>query len=403
VHGNEEDVLYVTTEDMKRKEWYEPESEYTSNTGTTIIRDGSGNIADQYDTSTYDYCVLDTLKSGYGYNIRHFHKMKRKGALLPHTPWRSFTSEAVADGKYDVKRTYEINGSSSHTTRSLWCNAAFHALTPEDLEAHIPANFEKMVTNAAAKIYTSGFDLLTFIAEFREIPKMFIGISKKLLKAKLPKKKGEFAYPIHEVASDWLTWRYGVRPLISDLIELNELIKSYTRMQERTRFSEKAYSTHHVAEAYAEHHPSSLWTNTYHYYDDFIISERGSVTADITLPTLQFNPILTAWELVPLSFVYDWFVNIGKTLAAVHFLAANEQYSASAGFLITAERSVEYECTDPHDEITNLSSETASCSAELEVRVPCQVPSQPRIALNLDVLKVLDLTALVTQRINRRK
>lgn len=31
---------------------------------------------------------------------------------------------------------------------------------------------------------------------------------------------------------------------------------------------------------------------------------------------LSFNPFLTAWELVPLSFVIDWFVNIGDFAAA---------------------------------------------------------------------------------------
>lgn len=32
---------------------------------------------------------------------------------------------------------------------------------------------------------------------------------------------------------------------------------------------------------------------------------------------LSFNPFLTAWELIPLSFTVDWFINVGNAIAAI--------------------------------------------------------------------------------------
>jgi hypothetical protein len=124
----------------------------------------------------------------------------------------------------------------------------------------------------------------------------------------------------------------------------------------------------------------------------------GAVTADIEVPQFQFNPLQTGWELIPFSFVVDWFLSIGKTLSAMSFLYYQTNYSASYGLQVKVNRTFSLE-----DEITNPAVsgdrwQTGWSITEMKRRIPCELPYLPHIRFRLDGFKVLDLLALIAQR-----
>jgi hypothetical protein len=130
-------------------------------------------------------------------------------------------------------------------------------------------------------------------------------------------------------------------------------------------------------------------------------SIRGSVIADIEVPAFQFNPVQTAWELVPFSFVVDWFFTVGDSLSALSFAATQKAYSAAAGFSVNVVREYSTYISDEYYGYVSGPGnyQTGHCEATYEHRRPCILPYQPRLTVKLNNLKIIDLLTLVLQRL----
>jgi hypothetical protein len=128
----------------------------------------------------------------------------------------------------------------------------------------------------------------------------------------------------------WLEARYGWRTLIYDLEDLNDAIRNFD--DKRKRWSERAGTSYQTVTTSSTNISGAYFNiirNNTLYWD---VSVRGSVVADIQLQRFRANPIQTAWELIPYSFVLDWFIGVGDALSAIHFLASQERYQASGGY-----------------------------------------------------------------------
>lgn len=337
---------------------------------------------------SYDNLVTVDNKQFVGWDVPDYYKRLKRGELIPHTPWMRIQYSGYTSGTYNVW----TSGNTSHwwavnqwTYLDSWC------ISEEDVYAYAPDAYDMYVNEAAAKIYSSGYDALTAIAELTQIRSLFKQTITRLLSLKLPKNW-------KELSCDWLSYRYGWRTLFYDIKNINEAISNFD--EKRTRYSEKCGNQQ------TQTSTSATTVEKAHYYldqtiiDKVTISLRGSVTADIVVPKFQFNPLQTAWELVPLSFVVDWLLTVGKSLAAMSFLTFQTNYSASKGYRIEFIRSFNSgigETKDTFDSGTD--DQYGSSKVELEVRNPCRVPLTPHFTMRLDSFKILDLLALVTQRI----
>lgn len=327
-------------------------------------------------------------KSFTGWDIPDFHKRMKRGDLIPHTPWTRTVIYGTSSGDYDWTspdniRYYYVD---DYPNFSDWI------VTEEDLAYYAPITYDQYVTEAAARIYSKGFDALTFVAELKDVKKQFTNVGKFLTGAKLP-------VNWRLLTSEYLSFRYGWRPLLHDLISLNEAIKALN--EARLRYSERAgtkFSTTFYESATTE------WSA---FFVDRVTttkvttSIRGSVVADIEIPAFQFNPLQTGWEVIPFSFVIDWFVNVGSTLSAYSFLARQKNYAASAGYRIDVERSFNaYKGDSKAAYESGIGySQSGNCQASLEFRRPCPIPLTPQITVKMNPWKVLDLMALILQRI----
>lgn len=118
------------------------------------------------------------------------------------------------------------------------------------------------------------------------------------------------------LADLWLSYVYGIKPLLSDLYNLNEAVHNILQKdiiisghgrgrEERTHF-DPAYLGGKFRLQYAK-----------------VGTARTKLSARVDNPLLYLlnsagliNPAAIAWELVPWSFVIDWFIPVGQTLQA---------------------------------------------------------------------------------------
>lgn len=124
------------------------------------------------------------------------------------------------------------------------------------------------------------------------------------------------------VASDsWLAWQYGVRPLISDLQgaveeywKVRAVAPVIRRYSARVRNDARAGGSLSVASPPTAVHTNATQEGRIVCYAEF---EDSAQAWDQSADRLGLtNPALLAWELIPYSFVIDWFINVGEFLEA---------------------------------------------------------------------------------------
>lgn len=225
------------------------------------------------------------------------------------------------------------------------------------------------VTEAYSKVNLPDVDALVTLAEMREtlsflaspfkkatlLTKRYVGYLSKYRRAeegfrrrlalyekRLASRKGvsypkpEFNAPkfrvgrfeASDVSSAWLAYRYGIMPLI---YEIQDYLKAYNNVAEKPQRStargkaELAWSTH-TENAYNWYYGlrEDVTTDT-----EFKLTVRAGVlfTPKVTTGTVEglsakyglalHRVPIAAWEAVTLSFVADWFVNVGDYLNAM--------------------------------------------------------------------------------------
>lgn len=372
------------------------------------------------ETSSTDEVYLTTnVFSGikrtfiHGHDTPRFHERVRLGELIPHTPFKSFTKDLSMSGGIDVHYHRSSNG---HDYRQFSEGSrGFYSLdgqiTESSLAALVPTNIGKYVQTAAAKIYGSGFDALTFIAELSEIKSLFSGAIWRLLRRpassirtlkQLGLRSRDIPKHFRTLSNEYLSVRYGWRPLFNDMFSILKLVETYndktkTRIRARSGNPMSVSNDTAINESEFEFYLRTVERNT-----KTEISVNAHVVADIEVPKLQFNLIQTGWEVIPLSFVIDWFVTVGKSISAASFLMHQSQYVASYGYKIKQSITEnQYISGTKSGFISGYDKHTIAGSATLKVRVPAPVPLTPSITVNLNTYKILDLVALMVQRFRR--
>lgn len=129
------------------------------------------------------------------------------------------------------------------------------------------------------------------------------------------------------VQDQWLALRYGWLPLISDCYNSVSIVhKAWNDNGDLMRVS--AYGTRDPdrkvkVARFVAHGPELEWRCT-----SRALSGRAAIvygTANAQLASLEslgiINPLSLAWELLPYSFVFDWFLPIGNFLQSLDYSA----------------------------------------------------------------------------------
>lgn len=213
-------------------------------------------------------------------------------------------------------------------------------------------------TKALAKLNDTKFDVLTFIGELRETlwmlknplaafqnywanPKTVDLIrrlvqikyrspraSRRLRAARLSQKVDLIAGPIDVASGLWLQYRYGIMPLIYDLQGVIEMVmKKFDhdssvlrakRAGKRSVANKVVTGTLGYNNLYVPYKLDEYVTykaTTCVYYQLELMSDHMRNLRDLGLYTEHLPAVL--WEVTKLSFVVDWFLNMGDFLQAI--------------------------------------------------------------------------------------
>lgn len=125
----------------------------------------------------------------------------------------------------------------------------------------------------------------------------------------------------------WLEGRYGWRPFVGDVVSHVEALRSGERP---IRYSARRSIPDENQEANT--FKGKFAASTYFWYDKYLKSNavfkcRVGQTVDYSVNIHNgavkygiYDPIGTAWDLVPFSFVADWFINLGDVLKSFQIL-----------------------------------------------------------------------------------
>lgn len=221
------------------------------------------------------------------------------------------------------------------------------------------------------------------------------------------------------LSSNWLEYRYGWQPLYFTVY--GEMKRQFDQIQQRPRrlMECKVFTSKSIREyqhwgsgdnsgsnesAYAG--PPGYWRH----WADSIWDSKGSASiwyefenngiASATSIGLT-NPALVAWELLPLSFVVDWFVNVSDVLAQFDTWAGKRFVAGSQSFRTEFQE---------WRTVRNTSYPGWTCSKNLDAIVPIirgtrlyrEVMTTPplvplNIGVSLSTSRVLDSIALLKQ------
>jgi hypothetical protein len=359
-----------------------------------------------------------------GYSTPGFFEMKRKGLLLPPSNWWKRETTFSCDARTFEERYVPHNWRQVYSPHQAITMAVDHPVVvymPNSLQLDNQIDPEQYIVSAASDCYSQGYDLLTALGESSETVNLVVKTAKRLMRLRRTLRDIAVDYfPGRSIAYHYsqaarrlkrsnvgragdklsnleLELRYGYRPLVYDL---QSLYKVMTKFQERVRTKGKA--GHSVSwvdtvpewcildNGYLRIYKSSV--------SRYEVSGRAVVVADFSPSKWQLNFAVTAWELIPLSFVVDFVVNVGQWIEAQSLKALSTAWVASTGIRREADTQVTFrkEYYGSGWETSGALSTTYRTVDVITTRTPrSTIPSLPHTQLRMNVAKVADLAALL--------
>lgn len=216
----------------------------------------------------------------------------------------------------------------------------------------------------------------------------------------------------HEVsqilAEIWLEMRYMWRPLVYDMYAMEEAIRRLAEGIEDPL--QRAYASR---DATATSSSTSV-TGTINVPGgaggvtglnaicslSTVVERRVHAAVGLKVTTREVfmtDPVVTAWELVPFSFVLDWFVTIGTTLSAFSPFATGQLQYASLATTTTTTYVSRFTLV-PSAGFSRISGgpQTLTHTRVVEKYDRVKATPTPTLAadVNLNVAKIFDLVAL---------
>lgn len=337
-----------------------------------------------------------------GFKTPGWRKTISSGGIVPLQHYNRYDEFSSQSGRR--KLVWQISTGCFRTAEIASCGIFedFPSLLPSqgELQAFTTrtGGVGERLLQAAASDITSDFDALTFLAELRQVKGMFLSLAPRLLKQMLAK-------PADKAGSNaWLQWQMGWKPFISDMQSIFDIVqnpKGASRNKKAKRTSVLEETPISISKVLANGETHTV-TGTSRFSGDI----RAIVIADISAFTnnAYINPISTAWELIPFSFLIDYFIGIGNWIKANSLVLAGVKYTASVGYAVTLNRTVNLVGAPPvNGTLKQYYAEgKANVYAEMKLRVPRTISLRNLPPVNEEVqsvTRVINMIALALQKI----
>lgn len=285
-------------------------------------------------TATYFRIATQTTS-----NTPNFKKLRQSGksnAKPVRLPFRNY-EHYILEVKSPQAATYsglrsERDARGIETGNNAFGNGFFSTQTG-GTKAYLPvleATYLNNISNRLiGKVRDSPLNLGTSLGEFRETAEFIAGAMKTSANVVRHVKRGNFAAALRNItnsdarssmrdvfrqtANANLACMYGLKPLVSDVYESTNRLSNYVEQPTLVRVYARGVpvKTRLIAK-----------DGTRYYNEcDISIVGRGCLEVEVensflfTLDKLGvLDPVSIGWELLPLSFVLDWFIPVGKYL-----------------------------------------------------------------------------------------
>lgn len=341
-----------------------------------------------------------------GVNIDNYHARKRRGELLPHTPFLQDKMSAFEWTPITLEAVKKSNTSQWWRNERAHLSSTFIPPTPQVWFSVNSSGAEHFVQAAAADIYAAGMDAGTSIAEMKQTAELVSGFSRrvgKLMEKLEDSKRGRKITPA-DIYNAYLEGRYGWRILAYEAKDLYDAVRNFD--SERKLWTERrGYSYNEFDQGDLISPGSGTNFNIYGQYTGTWTvtckhSVRGAVAALFEPSRFRVNPAETAWELVKFSFVVDMVISIGDAIRAGSLLMLAKGTTASIGLRTeTTYNGNGTGLSTPDHPTYNRSvlvPYSATWSFVREQRIPTSISVKPTVHPHkyLAPLQALDMTAL---------
>lgn len=361
-----------------------------------------------------------------------YHDLVKQGKILPVNPF--YTASVFESHKPGFFAWHTERANPAYTgiptldhSISGYITAAQRGSVLAKIPSVDPPSEADVKTKALVKINTQALDVGTFAAEFGKTIRMVTNFKqslRRLIKAlfRHTRKKGLSWYDaagyLNALSSAWLEIRYGWRILYYDM---QAIASSINALEDQLLPIERTSA--YIADEETYTIDGDYFPGIIPGVGDVGVSlsygkayRRRSVKVALGARTQMLSnigyidPITTAWELIPFSFIIDWFVNVGDFLRSaspfisrdvVYASLVNEhEYGAAWQTLFDRLKS-----TSPNVwtfEMTDNTPAVGSIVYRFKERSSTQAASSVSARINLSIPKVTDIAALVWQYFNRR-
>jgi hypothetical protein len=180
----------------------------------------------------------------------------------------------------------------------------------------VPSMMSSVITDAYAKANSGEWDVLTTMAELKSTLSWVLSALKRaatIIHGAKRKAKTSLTRTGDSGSSLWLEYRYALLPIIFDLENIGEAARAASRQYAFFQSTETPTISEVTASGDWQHDESLVVRHRAYirraYDPEQVLAQLGK--------SISANPFVTGWELVPWSFVIDWFVNVGDYIAAL--------------------------------------------------------------------------------------
>lgn len=369
----------------------------------------SESVTNGCPAASFSHTQLLSRRIGYYSGEKHenYRARVRRGDLIPFTYYRRFDLTASQSGRRSLTwKPYYCSATGGNTIRTAKIHSIrlFEDFSLFETETSLTAKYivplgdgRDLIQAAMAKAYGS-FDLGTFLGELGKTISMIVSLKRRAVEL-LTRKPS-----IKDPANMWLEWNYGWKILYRECLSIEEALRDgIVPVVHRFHDFEgsEISNTREITSgkfANGEQHIVRV-------VDTGNVGVLGAYAAKFggNHPKPGFlNAAITAWELIPYSFVLDWFVNIGGWIKSLltSFWALSE--TSSVGYELVFKREISLIGTqfDGVALTAYSASGSARLSANLRLRFPRKATLSPTINLKFEsVDHLLTGVALIIQRL----
>lgn len=362
-----------------------------------------------------------------------YFRAAREGKIIPVSPMDSIKQSWLRDIVDTGWITVGQNGSPK------WrCRAEGNFLSnPVPLATAAPwptVDGNAALQEALSRAQSDAWDALTWAAEFRKTVEQFT-----TLRGRFERLATTFVTKIEHIndvdsfvnlgggvrtmSKLWLELRYAWRPMLYDMADIQEALRRLmqgiedplqrayaTRTSGTTRSSTTlrgSFRMAGVSAGIAGFNTLCTLTSTR------TISAHASVGVQATTrDIIMSDPFVTGWEVVPFSFIVDWFFSVGDMLTAFSpFATGTLRYATLGTTKLQVDRYVTQVIPSPGYQVLEGGSGPVSATYTEETfqrTIPTGINPTVEFRVNLDAYKIADLVALwigfdrrITTRLNR--